>query len=149
MNEEILEIRSASLDDASTLVDLTKQLGYAMDESTVVDNVKAYLEDADRLLLVAVFRLKVIGYIALDITQTFHRKEKQMRVISLVIDQGYRGNGVGKLLLERAETWAKKNGCWVVEITSSIKREKEGTHAFYINQNYLKGGNQAYFYKTF
>jgi GNAT superfamily N-acetyltransferase len=98
---------------------------------------------------VALCQDRIVGYIALDAAPTFHREGKHLRVVSLVVNFRERGKGVGKALLEMAEKWAQKQGCWVIEITSSTRREKEGTHAFYIGQGYLKNGEQAYFRKVF
>jgi len=140
-------IRKASLEDAPALVDLTHQLGYTINLQALSDNVKAYLGESDRSLFVAALEGFVVGYIALDVAQTFHRGGKHMRVVSLVIDRLHRGRGIGKLLLQKAEERAKQQGCWVVEVTSSSRRQKEGTHDFYLKRGYLKDGSQAYFYK--
>jgi GNAT superfamily N-acetyltransferase len=140
-------IRKACLEDAPALTDLTGQLGYKISISALTQNIAAYLDDPDRSLLVAEMDGVVVGYLALDAALTFHREEKQARVVSLAVDRIHRGRGLGKLLLESAESWAKEQNGWVVEVTSSTSREKEGTHDFYIKQGYLKNGSQAYFHK--
>lgn len=139
-------IRRANFEDLSILQELTHQLGYKIDLSVLSENMKAYLEEEDCSLLVAMIGKDVVGYIALDAAQTFHRKGKHMRVVSLVVKKEQRKRGIGRLLLQAGEEWAKKMGCWVIELTSSHQRQKEGTHDFYQKEGYLKEAS-AYFSK--
>lgn len=143
----LIQIRKAVLEDAPILVDLTVQLGYQVSLPALTKNIHAYLNDPERSLFVALIERNVVGYIALDMAQTFHREEKHMRVVSLVVDKGYQGKGIGTRLLQTAEEWAKREGCWVIELTSSSRRQQDGTHDFYLNRGYLKDGSQAYFRK--
>lgn len=145
--EKQIYIRKANLEDAPVLVDLTAQLGYKISLSALTQNVEAYLQDPDRSLFVAEIDGGVVGYIALDAAFTFHREGKQVRVVSLVVDRLHRGRGLGALLLQSGESWAKQQNGWVIEVTSSSARERDGTHDFYIKQGYLKNGSQAYFRK--
>jgi len=145
--KEPICIRRANVEDAPVLNDLTGQLGYKISLSTLAQNLRAYLQDPDRSLFVAEIDGEVVGYIALDVAFTFHREGKQVRVVSLVVDRLHRGRGLGKLLLQSAEVWAKEQNGWVIELTSSSAREKDGTHDFYLKQGYLKNGSQAYFHK--
>jgi len=147
MREKEICIRKASLDDVQVLVDLTGQLGYKISVSLLAQNLRAYLQDPDRSLFVADIDGGVVGYIAMDAAITFHREGKHVRVVSLVVDRLHRGRGLGALLLQAGECWAKEQNGWVIEVTSSSAREKEGTHDFYIKQGYLKNGSQAYFRK--
>lgn len=140
-------IREATLQDVPLLRSLTEQLGYTIPISQMEENVRIYLQDPEKFLFVAVFEEDVVGYIALDIAQTFHRKGKHMRVVSLVVDSAKRGQGIGTFLLQEAERVAKQERCWAIELTSSARREKEGTHDFYVGQGYEKNGSQAYFRK--
>jgi N-acetylglutamate synthase-like GNAT family acetyltransferase len=142
----MISIRKPTLNDATILTDLLDQLGYKMALPTLLENMQSYMEDPDRALLIAEKEGKVVGCIAIDIAQTFHRPEKHMRVVSLVVDRAHKRKGIGKLLLKEAEELAKQRGCWVIEVTSSIRRQREGTHDFYLNNGYLSEG-QAYFLK--
>lgn len=140
-------IRIAQTHDLLGLHNLVQQLGYDLDLSIFENTVLSYLTDAERAVYVDEVDGVIAGFIALDIMQTFHHHQKQMRIISLVIDQSKRGLGIGGKLLKVAENLAREKDCWVVELTSSSRREKEGTHDFYINHGYLKNGEQAYFRK--
>jgi GNAT superfamily N-acetyltransferase len=50
-------------------------------------------------------------------------------VAGLVVDERYRGAGIGRLLIRSAEQWALRQGCWAVHIHSNVVRE--GALAFY------------------
>ena len=141
-------LRAANLEDVPQLTDLLDQLGYPMSPAAVQDNLHAYLRDPDRAVLVAEVNGKIAGCLALDIARTFHREANQMRIVSLVIDRDYRRKGIGKLLLAKAEERAKKEGCWIIEVTSAARRKKDGTHAFYEHQGYGNDTSELFFYKT-
>lgn len=145
----MIHIRNGCLEDVLLLQDLMAQLGYRLDPLSLTQNMNAYLNDPDRAILVAEVEGKGVGCMAIDIAQTFHRKGKHMRIVSLVVDSSWRGKGIGKSLLQAAEDLARQRGCWVVELTSSSRREADGTHDFYVRQGYCKNGTQAYFHKLF
>lgn len=139
-------IRPAKLEDAPALIELIDQLGYKITLSSLYENIEVYLRDPDRFLLVSEIEGRVVGCIASDMAQTFHREGKSMRVVSLVVDRMHQKKGIGIRLLEKAEELARINGCWVIELTSSFSRQKQGVHDFYVNRGYLKEGSQ-YFHK--
>lgn len=142
----MLSIRPGSVEDSPLLLDLIDQLGYKISLPSLYENILAYLRDPDRFLLVSEIEGRVVGCIALDMAQTFHREGKSMRVVSLVVDCMYQKKGIGRSLLERAEDLARNNGCWIIELTSSFWRQRKGVHDFYVNRGYLKEGSQ-YFHK--
>ena len=137
-------LRIAQLADAPEVHRLIFQLGYTLSQEQVERNMRAYQEDPDQGLFVVQMDTGIIGLLAFDVAQTFHRLEKQMRVVSLVVDAEHRCLGVGKRLLEAVEEEARRRGCWVVEVTSSSLREKEGVHVFYERVGYQKNGKETY-----
>ena len=57
-----------------------------------------------------------------------------MRVTALVVDCRARRRGIGKLLMDRAESLASTAGCEIVELTSAATRAE--AHAFYRSIGY-------------
>jgi GNAT superfamily N-acetyltransferase len=51
------------------------------------------------------------------------------RLVALVIDERYRGRGVGRSLLARVEAAARARGCLLMEVTSAAHRD--AAHRFY------------------
>ena len=69
-----------------------------------------------------------------------------MLIEGLVVDRTYRGRGIGKLLLTRAEEWARANGCLLVRLRSTAARID--AHLFYEHLGYVKVKTQFSFAKA-
>ena len=59
----------------------------------------------------------------------------------VVIDEKYKGNGLGKDIVFYATSIAKKNGCYKVILDCS-----DDNIGFYIKSGYIKKGNQMALY---
>lgn len=64
----------------------------------------------------------------------FHQEGRLGRITSLVIDQEYRGLGVGALLVSEADHFFKRSGCVRAVVTSGDHRPQ--AHMFYQQQGY-------------
>ena len=53
------------------------------------------------------------------------------RLTSLVVAAEVRDQGVGRRLVEAAETWAVQHGCDRIQVSSGRRPEREAAHAFY------------------
>lgn len=125
-------VREALMTDAPRIVALSAQLGYEVTQ----DHVEAHLRilNADRTVLVAVVpRVGVVGWISVQKEYTITSCERA-HVEGLVVEDEYRGNGIGRLLLERAETWARRNGCTTLRLLSNVIRTR--AHTFYLRFGY-------------
>jgi GNAT superfamily N-acetyltransferase len=67
--------------------------------------------------------------------RTLHRPGDICRITALVIDESARGAGVGSLLVEEVERYARTTDCVRVEVTSAAQRT--GAHAFYLRLGYI------------
>ena len=72
--------------------------------------------------------------------------DQHAEIGGFVVDEGCRAQGVGRLLLERAEEWARAEGCVVMTLRSNVIREQ--AHAFYQNSGYTVVKTQKAFHKT-
>ncbi len=52
----------------------------------------------------------------------------------LVVEDEYRGNGIGRLLVDAAETWARRRNCASMRLVSNVVRER--AHEFYKRLGY-------------
>jgi GNAT superfamily N-acetyltransferase len=52
----------------------------------------------------------------------------------MIVDQGYRGRGIGALLVAEAEKRLAEHGCRIVEVTSNMRRDR--AHRFYEQLGY-------------
>jgi GNAT superfamily N-acetyltransferase len=127
------QIREAKPADARVLVGLIHQLEHPIDEKTVRKNLAA-LRRLGEMPLVAVEGKVVVGVIGIHKMVAIHRDAPVGRIPILVVDQGARGKGIGKMLLEAAEALFRKAGCKLVEVTSNDRRSQ--AHAFYRHMGY-------------
>lgn len=134
-----IKIRKVALCDVKALLPLISQLGYPISEEELIARLALY-QGYNDAAWVALLEDKIIGSVAVHVYDLFHCTERYGRIVSLVVDQPYRRLGVGKQLLEYAERYAMEKGCSALELTSSLKRLKYGSHDFYDSHGYKNNG---------
>lgn len=134
-----IKIRKVALCDVKALLPLISQLGYPISEEQLIARLALY-QGYNDAAWVALLDDKIIGSVAIHVYDLFHCTERYARIVSLVVDQPYRRLGVGKQLLEYAERYAMEKGCSALELTSSLKRLKYGSHDFYDSHGYKNNG---------
>jgi GNAT superfamily N-acetyltransferase len=133
---EKMEIRRANESDTEALASLVAEKGF--DYPTELSLVRERLRDltgAGDCILVAVYDSKVIGMVVLHQTRFLHRAPDG-RIVSLVICEEFRGQGVGAQLVEEAEFIFRRWGCGRVEVSSGAARE--AAHRFYIREGFTE-----------
>ena len=121
-------IRQITPGDAMPITNLSHQLGYSITVSETGQNINAVLENTDHDAFVAVHGNQVIGWIG--ISYTFHLESPPWcEIRGLVVDEKYRGNGIGKMLIEKAKQWSKEKGNDKLRLRCNVKRTE--THLFY------------------
>ena len=135
---ENLIFREVQIDDAPSLAPLMDQLGYPIDEKILSENIQKYLCLPTQKAWVTESAGQVVGCIAVAITDYFHRHGSFLRVIAMIVDQKHRRLGIGKILMNIAEKFAREQGCSHIELTSGMHREKLGSHKFYQSLGYIE-----------
>lgn len=127
-----ISIRTAQPDDWEIIQELNHQVFLNdIDNDPDMDQnwpyteigIKYYHDLADGKYghcLVAESDGKIVGYVALGFKTYDYRKSKYVEVENIGVDQLYRSQGVGKLLMDRATEWAKSRvmdrlivqACW-------------------------------------
>lgn len=133
-----LIFREVQMGDATALAPLMDQLGYPIDEKTLRENIQKYLFLPTQKAWVAESAGQIVGCIAVAITNYFHRPGSFLRVIAMIVDQKYRRSGIGKILMNIAEKFAREQGCSHIELTSGMHRERLGSHKFYQSLGYTE-----------
>jgi len=129
-------VREVSFLDCKILAELMKQLGYPITHDNMLNRIQLYQQNQFHKAWVLESDDIVVGCIAVAITERFHRPGRTMRIVALVVDEQNRRRGIGRLLMEHAESFAKENGCDAIELTSGTHRSKTGTHNFYKSLGY-------------
>lgn len=143
-----INIRNATINDISAILPLMSQLGYPSSSEELAMRFKCFIDNDGYGVFVAELDNKVVGLIAWSRSLLFVSDKTRIHVEALVIDENYRGQKIGKKLMEYLEKIIKKYSPIIVDLTSGYRRAKDGTHAFYENLGYHSGEKAgAYFRK--
>ena len=127
------KLRDAKPADAARIVELILFLGHDSDEKTVRKNLSR-LKKVGELPIVATLDKKVVGFIGVHRMMTVHRDAPVGRIPVLVVAEEAQKLKLGRMLVEAAEQWCRKQGCKLIEVTSNDRRAE--AHAFYRHLNY-------------
>src|SRR5262245_11067890 len=99
-------IRSITEQDAEAVNSLSAQLGYKMPVEQTLANIKSVLSTRGHNAFVALHEKKIIGWIGVaEALQIESAPFSEIR--GLIVDENYRGHGIGKLLIEKVKQWSK------------------------------------------
>ncbi|HPR92972.1 MAG: GNAT family N-acetyltransferase [Bacilli bacterium] len=124
-------IRGSKLEDFTDVMLLFKQLwpGKELNANELMTVFSRGIQaDSDEYLCVEL-NGKVIGFCSFAIVNNFWQEGHIAYVYAMVIDESFRGQGIGTELLKRAFDKAKLRGCKKIELDSGFPREK--AHRFY------------------
>ena len=126
-----ITFRPARPSDAAALADLTTQLGYPSSTAELRARLAA-LDTRDGELIVAEDRDRVVGWV--HVRTVVLLTGPHAEIDGLVVDEAFRGRGIGEALLERAEEWAADRGQARIFVRSNVIRER--AHRFYERLGY-------------
>lgn len=121
-------IRDARADDAGAIARLLTELGYPSDAGAVDERLERLRVVGDRVLVAELDR-RVVGVAHLQVTPALERERPAAKLGVLIVDEAQRGRGVGRALVEAAETEARLRGCELLFLTTAERRDD--AHAFY------------------
>lgn len=126
-------LRDAKPGDAARIAQLVDELGHEITEKQVRKNLVS-LKKIGETPIVAALDKKVVGFIGVHRMVTVHRPAPVGRIPVLVVTKEARGLNLGRMLVEAAEKWCRKEGCQLIEVTSNDRRAE--AHAFYRHLGY-------------
>lgn len=125
-------VREALFTDAQRIAALAGQLGYEVPVAHVERQLRRHGDE--RTVFVAVVpRVGVVGWIGVALHESL-TDSGRADIEGLVVEDEYRGNGIGRLLVDAAQTWARRRGCTSVRLLSNVVRER--AHEFYRGLGY-------------
>lgn len=110
---------------------LMEYLDYFSETSSIQKRIENFLVFPLNKIYLAKVKSSFVGYIALAFHHLIVTKYYRCRIENLVVDPLYRRQGVGQKLVAFSECYALSCQSSIIDVTSSMKREKEGTHTFY------------------
>ncbi|MBL7688048.1 MAG: GNAT family N-acetyltransferase [Bdellovibrionaceae bacterium] len=121
--------------DLPEVAQLARQLGYPVDVREIENRFSLISDNSDYALFVAkTDENKAVGWIQINREPKSLLISDYADVAALVVDENYRGKGIGKLLLQEIEKWARQNKIKQIRLRSNSKRTD--AHRFYLREGY-------------
>jgi len=138
-------IREARISDAPQLAPLAKQLGYDSTPEEVAARLPGIFADSEHIIFVAEQKSGALaGYVDAFLFRTA-ASDVRAEIAGMVVDEASRSRKIGRMLMARAEDWAREKGCSECGLRSNVIRE--GAHRFYENLGYRVNKTQKSFRK--
>jgi GNAT superfamily N-acetyltransferase len=129
-----ISIRAARAGDAAALTSLSAELGYPGDERQVEQRFGWIARDPRQRIFVATDAAgAVVGWVHVNFGRWLVVNPRG-EVMGLVVSSAMRGQGIGRQLMNAAETWTREQGGTVLTLRSNIVRKE--AHAFYERLGY-------------
>ena len=129
-------------DDLEALRRLMLELGYSIELNELDKNVnEVYKKDGE--IFVAEEDENVVGCVCVLMDARL-AEGVYAEIVSLIVSEKVRGKGIGKQLVQEAETWASKRANKIRVRANEIRK---GAHAFYQKQGYEEIKTQKVFMK--
>jgi GNAT superfamily N-acetyltransferase len=121
-------IRKMTVEDATAVNALSKQLGYPLSIEETVKNIDLVLQSKGHTAFVAECENKIVGWIGAS-QAIMIEVMPHCEINGLVINEHYQGIGIGKLLIDKVKHWAREKGNNKLGLHCNIKRTQ--AHKFY------------------
>jgi GNAT superfamily N-acetyltransferase len=140
-----MTVRPLRLEDAQVAAALAGQLGYP----STTEDIERRFRLLDGSPLDALFGAEteahmLVGWVHVQRHYSLELDPYAL-VVALVVDEHYRGGGVGRALLEATEQWARDHSLAEMRVRSNVTRER--THRFYEARGYRNTKTSHTFYK--
>jgi GNAT superfamily N-acetyltransferase len=143
--ESAIAIRAAEPRDYSRMAELAGELGYKSDDTEIARRMAEMQRSRDHGVFVAeTSGGEIAGWIGVFIFRCVEA-DARAEISGLVVDERMRSAGIGRLLLECAEEWARQKGCAAASVRSNVIRER--AHIFYERHGYKQVKTQKSFRK--
>ena len=127
-------IRKAVSNDSERICELLKQLGYDVEYKELFESISSNSRNDE--IFVSVVSMNVVGIVSLVFLDYLPSIERICRITALVVDEKYRGSGVGSKLVQFAINQAMEKRCAKLEVTTSPWRE--AAKQFYVSNGFVK-----------
>lgn len=138
-------IRSARADDAADIARLATELGYPSTEREIRTRIERLLQSEAYFLVVAEVEGTIIGWIAAERRLLLESGERA-EIVGLIVTGTARRSGMGRVLVDAAEGWARRQGLIRMAVRSSVARAE--SHLFYQSLGYVRAKTQHAYLKS-
>ncbi|MDQ7094027.1 GNAT family N-acetyltransferase [Desulfosporosinus sp. PR] len=141
-----IAIRKCELRDLSEIVLLNKkEMGYDYPVEDTKVQLARMLKDSNHRIYVATVDDRVAGYVHANNYDLLYAPPMK-NIMGIAVSSDYRKIGIGKMLLNEVEKWARDTGAGVRLVSGATRT---GAHAFYSACGYTCNKEQKNFSKRF
>jgi ribosomal protein S18 acetylase RimI-like enzyme len=133
-------IRNATVADSPPIARLVSELGYRTSDLQMRRRLEAIARDRDYDTLVACDGAEVVGFIGTRIGRLYEDDEQYGQIMALAVASAHQRRGIGRTLIEAAESVLVERGARVLVVTSGNQRAD--AHAFYEHCGYTFTGRR-------
>lgn len=137
-------VRPLAAADLPAVRDLAAQLGYEATLGELAERLPPLEHSPSHAVLVADDSGSIAGWIHVEASHALIHAPCA-EIVSLVVDDGRRGRGVGALLVRAAEAWARSRGLNRIRVRCRV--EREDAHRFYEREGFALEKTQRVFTK--
>ena len=133
MKNSSLILRDCIPADIESLATLTTELGYPTTVSEMEARLIEISKNPNCRTIVAEQDVQIVGYMGLLKSSSWEHNECFVRIQALVVKSEYRKCGVGKLLIEFAESFAREINAKSIVLNCGNREERNSAHKFYVS----------------
>ena len=133
-------IRHATIADSEGLAQLVTDLGYPTSPGQMHRRLEAILQDEDYNTLIASEDERIVGFIGTRLGPLYESDDHYGQIMALAVASDHRRRGVGRMLMQTAESILAERGARVFVVTSANHRAD--AHAFYEKHGYTFSGRR-------
>ena len=140
-----VRVRRACPEDAGAIADLSGQLGYPSSREGIRRRLGPLLDSDVGVVIVAEpLDRPIVGWVHV-VRRQLVMSDSFAQIEGLVVDEAWRGSGIGRLLVEAAERCAIEAGCRTIRVRSNVVRT--GAHPFYKRIGFREVKRQVVYHK--
>ena len=121
IERQAVVLRPATDADAEPIAALFTDEGYPSGPSDIVERLARFASPYSQVI-VADSGGDVVGFVAVHALPRFEHSDRIVRIMALVVDAGVRERGVGRQLMEAAESLGRDVGAAFAEVTAGHHR---------------------------
>jgi ribosomal protein S18 acetylase RimI-like enzyme len=137
---EAIVIRKASIADSDPIARLVSELGYPTSASQMQRRLKAILDDDQYQTFVACEEGHIRGFVGTRLGPLYEDDGYYGQIMALAVAPNCQRRGVGRMLMQSAESALIKRGARILVVTSGNQRSD--AHAFYESCGYSFTGRR-------
>ena len=142
----MINLQPATISSIPAIVPLLEQLGYPVTPEELEKRFTNFIKKDGYGVVIATYESQPIGMISWSKSHLFVQGKVRFHIECLIVDRNYRNQGVGKKLMLFVEEVAKISRPAIIDLTSGVRRAKDGSHDFYKALGYNNEGHRAKLY---